>query len=1841
MRHVGLVHVGLWALIAGCGGGGSKTNSDLSVTGTPSGEVSQVRVVLAFSRPMVTRDQVQRPGATAPLTLHPPIAGAATWIDDQTLAFVPTQSLPVSTRFVATVPAGIKARDGSALGDAHTFEFFTERLAGTAEVIGSKERASRTQGVRLTFTQEVPFDQVARHCSFVAGSQQRGVKLAPDSNAGPGKDYTIVPDAELAIDTDWKVLCRDGLRGTVGNLGLAKPVEEAFRTFGPLRFVGLTPNANDIVPDEGLRLSIAFTNPLAEPYTMTLTPNVPGFPQRCFGLGDAPAGLSCAVQLEPRTSYTLTIDSAQKDVFGQTLDKPQTLAFRTADALPTISMESGYFVAELKRPVIPVWTRNVSELQVTAVELTPASFHLLTPHLDWWESKPADLSKTKLVSRAKKIAVTGAKNKWGQHSISATVLFGGTAGPGMFYVELGSTEVGSAPYTDGGRQKVLVNFTDIGVVSKLSASRGLVWATQLSTGKPLPGATVTVRDATGKLTWSGITDADGVALLPGTAKLAPKRAAEPAPSSDEEGEGEFDDGNEDRGGDLRIFVHHQADWTMVNPTRSGGLAPWNFNVSVDRDPAPAKLRGFMHTDRGLYRPGDKVHVKGLARVSMLGAPLSVPTDGTKVKVEVEGPQGKTFTEAQARLSAFGGFWFDFDLPADARLGDYVIRATLPHGTFTREFSVEEYRPATFEVSGKVTEAQVVRKGVMHATIAATYLYGAPLRAGNVDVTVHSRSRRVEFPQHQDYRFLDERKYETYYYAESEDSQTLVTEDTVAIDAKGSASLAVSVSPDDIQSDADLLVRATVTAPSNEAISKSFTVPYFRSRTYFGIKAPGYFLDVKKPQKFQVIAVAPDGKVVDGPAKVTVTRRDWNCVWEDWGYRGSYQCKDKTETILSKTLQVVAGKPAEIEFTPTSGGDYWIVVEGDTEKAEASAAAMQVYAWGDGGGSWQSSDTLSFDLVADKKEYKAGDTATLILKTDLAEATGLVTIERDGVIEKRLIQVTPTAKHLSVPITSAHAPNVYVSVALVQGRMGDGPRGKPRMRMGLINLPVRPEDNTLTVAIETDLQDYRPGATVTATVKVTDASGKPASAEVSITAADEGVLSLIGYETPNPVPTFYAPWGIGVTTATQLEFIRDIPGPNLERPATGGDAPGSLRSRFAATAVWKPAAITNAAGIATIQFVAPDNLTAFRIMAVAADKGTRFGSADRRFTVSKPLQLHASLPRFLNLGDQLLGGVVVHNETAAAGTATVKLMGDGHVTTKGGTERTVQLAKGARLPVLFELTAAELGTAVLRFSVTMNGESDAVELKLPVQHPSPVRTKNLAHGATKDALKVPLTLPAHAIGSTAEVVISLDPDGLAGIEDGLRDLIGYPYGCLEQTTSKVIPMLAVRDLAETLAIDGLTGAKLEGFVTAGLAKIGRHQTAYGGFSLWPGGEPEAYYTAYALWGMHLARQAGYKVDQARIDEGLEYLKNDGKSPDPSRPYYNEAGNLGSQAFALYVRAVLGDKDTQAATLLAVHPKLPIYGKAFVARALAAGIGAKDPAVAKLVAELTTLATAAAKGDALIIEPDDRYIHGYMSSSLRTTAIVLGTLVDLDPKSTALEPLVRAVMKARRATEYLDTQQNIYSLLALTSYARTMSGQAPSVTVQLGETTLVSGALSGKQRMRVVSVPVGAATEIEIRPKGQVHYNVEVRYRQTPASLVAESNGVTLTHEYLDEAGKPKATFKVGDIVLVRLSVDLKEDANHLISSDSLPAGFEALNTRLATVGTSGIKQTTEWGTYREMHDDRVDFASEYSSRGVYTHEFMIRAIAVGTFARPPTIAELMYDPAIHARTALDTIEIKGK
>ena len=1802
--------------LIGCGG--KSGSGDLAIeSSSPQGDVyGYFEVKIKFSDVMVSEDKLNKELINPLLSFEPTIAGKERWVDEKTLIFRPEGDVEMSTQYKVKILKGLRSINDKRLSKNHIFEFNTERIKGEFSVLGDEKRALAMQQIKLKFNQDVKLEDIKKHCGFKSAQGNLGLNFENETIEAQGKLFVVQPDGELSLDTTWSFNCGGDLRGVVGNIGVAAENEKEFQTYGPLTFIDHYPKGNDVVPTEGQRLSIDFSNPLAPPYEMELSPKVRGFPKRCYNKGDAPPGISCGVTLEPQTRYTLTVKKEQKDTFGQALGEEKVIHFRTSDSEPTLSFESGFWIAELSRPFLPIWSRNVKKVNVRVIALDQKTLAQNLGKLDWWEQSVSEFKVPKSKETISDVEVGGEDNKWKQVALDPASVFGKASGPGMYYVEVGSEEVESYPFDEGGVQKTLVNFTNIGVVSKRSPSRGLIWATELSTGKSLSGALVVVRNDKGKVLHNAKTNKEGIAFLP--------RAFVDKDKPEEK---------------IRIFVSKGKDWTMIDPSRSGGISAWNFDVNYDFSGSSMSLRGHLHTDRGIYRPGEKVHIKGLARVTRLGESLKVPKN-KNVDVTINGPRGNEIHSAKATLSKFGGFWLDFDVPADARLGDYTMSAKLKHGVFTQRFAVEEFKASTFEVKGKSEQTRIVKTGKFEAKIDANYFYGSPLREGEVDMTVHSRPRTIGFSKHEDFRFEKQKNYDSYYYGQSDYSQTLITEDSLNLNNEGQANLAFNLSAKDVDSDADLLVRAKVTAPSNEVIVKTFTVPYFKYKRYFGIKSPGYFLEVKERQEFEVIGVNPEGDIVKSEATIKVERLDWNCVWEDWGYRGSYHCKENTKVVLDQKISLQDGKPSSFAFVPDSGGEYKVTVDGGKNQAVAS---QRYYAWGDGGGSWRSSDGMTFDLIADKKKYKVGDTATLILKTDLAEATGLVTIERDGIIETNLVEITQDKKHLEIPITDKMAPNVYVSVSLVQGRMGEGVRGKPRMRMGMVNLTVAPEDTTLQVEVSTEQKDVRPGDVVEANVLVTDQQGNPVKAEVALTAADEGVLSLIGFKTPNPVPTFYSPWGLGVQSATQFEFIRDIPGPNTERPATGGDSggPGSARSRFMSTAIWKPGIVTDSKGRASVKFEAPDNLTAFRLMAVAADKGDRFGSSEQRFTVSKPLQLHRLLPRFLTKGDLLQGGVVLHNETGSAGTATVTMEVQGGVSSTSESIQTIEVPKDGKVPVLFSIEAKKIEEGNFTFSAVMNGESDKVIFSLPVKHPSPEQKRHVAHGVVEGAKTIELELPPEAIAESAMLHVSVDPNGLAGLGNGLRDLVGYPYGCLEQTTSKVIPMIALRGLAEGLDLAWLEGAKLDGFVKAGIAKIGRHQLANGGFSLWPGGSASAYYTAYALWGLHVAQKAGYSVDESRIKEGLTYLKYQARRPDTSGDYYNEKGDLGNQAFALYIRGVLGSGDAQAATKLYERfTELPVYGQAFLAKALAKELGNEDPVVKEISERLSGLALEANKNNTLIQEGPDLYY--YMSSSLRSSAVVLDALVALDKNNVAITPLVRTIMNTRRKRPYLNTQEQIYSLLALSAYADSAKGKPPTVGVRLGDEVLIEGALKGKNNMRLASVALSSRKSIEFKSKGKAHYNVELSYHEKTDALKDKHNGLTLTREYFDEEDKPVKTFKVGDVVKVKLTMPIDTSVSHLMVSDRLPAGFEALNSRLKTTGSGDSTFEREpYGSFKEVRDERVDFSSEYNWRSTYVREYLMRAIAEGTFTLPPSRAELMYEPEKHSQTALKTIEITSR
>jgi uncharacterized protein YfaS (alpha-2-macroglobulin family) len=425
---------------------------------------------------------------------------------------------------------------------------------------------------------------------------------------------------------------------------------------------------------------------------------------------------------------------------------------------------------------------------------------------------------------------------------------------------------------------------------------------------------------------------------------------------------------------------------------------------------------------------------------------------------------------------------------------------------------------------------------------------------------------------------------------------------------------------------------------------------------------------------------------------------------------------------------------------------------------------------------------------------------------------------------------------------------------------------------------------------------------------------------------------------------------------------------------------------------------------------------------------------------------------------------------------------------------------------------------------------------------------------------------------------------------------------------------------------------------------------GGFGLWPGSEPEPYLTAYALWGLKLAGDAGYEVDGDAVGQAVNYLRMQLSGQPPQDHYRSVMGELGARAFALYVLAQLGQPEPALATALAEQADaLPYFGQAFLARALAAAVGSTHPSVTKL---LDRFQPTPRGGAGSIVKERDGELDGYYSTDVRTSAIVTDALIALRPDDARLPELVRGLLGARRGSGWYTTQENLYALVALSHYAKARAGKSANVRVARGDQVLLSESLTGEglARLRRLEVPIDAG---DARPlaisasQGTAHYRVRAVYQRDSAHQPAANKGLEVRRVFLDpETGAPLDRAKEGQMVRVQLTLASLETQHHVALSDYLPAGLEPINSRFATVPHNLPPDDRSWYdrlwlTHRELLDERVDAFVDWMPARSGSFEYLARATSVGTFVVPAATAEKMYDPDVKGRTALRSFEIVAR
>jgi len=970
--------------------------------------------------------------------------------------------------------------------------------------------------------------------------------------------------------------------------------------------------------------------------------------------------------------------------------------------------------------------------------------------------------------------------------------------------------------------------------------------------------------------------------------------------------------------------------------------------------------------------------------------------------------------------------------------------------------------------------------------------------------------------------------------------------------------------------------------------------------------------------------------------------------------------------------------------------------------------------------WSEGDTRVVKLESDKTTYDPGETAKILVRNPFKEAEALITVERGGVLTSQTTTLRGPMPLVSVPIQDEYFPNVFVSVHLVRGRLRAAPVtgadvSGPDYRDGYLELGVSPQTHRLDVevAVASGKKELRPGDDLDADVTVKDAHGQPARAELTFYAVDEGVLMLTDYKTPDPLAAFTRPRALAVfgmesrdhlakiLTLSAHEKLKNVGwetrGGDKGDDGGGGDEAGKPRRDFRNTAYFEAGRITSGDGKAHFHFKLPDNLTTFRLMAVAATTD-RFGSGQTSVTSSKRLMVRPALPRAIRVGDKLDASVVVSGKSLGATGVDVRLsLTTNGLALSGPAVQHVSLPASGNVEVHFPIVANSPGDVSITFAVSGGGEKDSVQVRKSVTLPLHLES-TAVYGETTRAAAIALGDLSKIRSDQGALDVRLSSSALVGLGATFDQLDQYPYGCTEQLASRMIPLAALDDLARSVGVrvPAASDSRMEDAVFQIIA----HQREDGGFGFWDNDTAEPWLSAYALFALDAVSKKGFHVPHDALDGGVEYLRRilsreklkvddasakkkdddaDDGADDAISPADHVSRNYAEAAFIADALATLGKPDPGYLNqLYDARAHQPLFSQALLLHAMAASGMPKSQTTALADEVIGRLRVDA---DTAVAEEQNSSLYAsFLDSPVRTTALVLRAMLAVDPKQPLAPRIAKGLLLARTSGAWSSTQENAWALVALDEYRKAQESPRPDfdVSVFLGSTHIGDDAFHDRslRDARITLIPsrvkqLGGPLTLSLTGTGKLFYSAELQYeiadlpkKPVDRGLFVQKTMRAVKLSELTEAMQwiPKKTSlsaHAGELVVVDLLLESAEPQEQVVVSDPLPAGLEAIDFDLSTSSrahavTDGVRKDKkppkdalddiglpfrEATYHRELKDDRVLTFIPHVLPGMYHFRYLARATVVGTYVVPPTSAECMYSPEIYGRTRAETFEVQ--
>ena len=1877
---------------------------------SPEGEVPLApQLSVTFSQPMIAlTSHADSLAGNLPVQLTPQPEGRWRWVGTKTLLFETDTRFPMATEYTVEVPAGTKSAtgatfaagkrwkfatpppqvksfyptDGPHLRDPLMFVEFDQRVSPEAVLKTIRVRAGRTEyRMRLADKAEIEADETVKRLAAAAIKDRWFAFRVIDSSSANSQ-------MPFPAQTNVSVSIGPGTPSIEGPRTTTKSQQYSFHTYGPLRMTNYRCGwQNTCSPFD--QWNIEFTNPLDaesfQPSQLKVEPELPGMKAAVYG-----NTLTINGAKRGRTTYRVTLSSSIRDQFGQTLGANALAVFNVGSAPPALSGSGEQFVVldpAAANPRFSVYSINHPALKVRLYSVGPENWMQFVAYMRQHDDDGKGTPPGRL-AYSDTIQVKAQPDEMAETRIDVSRALNGGFGQVIVVVE-----PVIPPKNRYDRQRVVAwaQATQIGLDAFVDNSEVVGWATSLKDGKPISGAQLTIQQAS----ISGVTQENGIthlALKSGLVKGPNILVAR-------------------KGRDLAILPENNYWWS-----ENGGWVKKEVNDS---------LRWFVFDDRKMYKPGEEVHVKGWVR--RIGAAkdgdIGLPHGAARnITYSLKDSRGNEVLKGNADIDMLGGFDTSFKLPPTMNLGftnlvftAQSVNTALGNLEHIHQFQVQEFRRPEFEVTASASEGPHFVGNSATVTSTASYYAGGGLANSELTWRVTSTPAQFTPPNRNDFTFG---KWIPWWIARNENQGIKVETFMARTDAAGKHTLRMDFVSADPPQPSTVTAEASVTDVNRQAWTAQASMLVHPAALYVGVRSPRMFVQKGEPLVVQSIACDLDGKLIAGR---TIRMR---AVLLDWVYeKGEWQQKEANpQTCEVKS----ANDPVECRFETKEGGMYRITatIEDDRERRNESELTL----WVAGGKVVPKRDVEQEDagLIPDRKDYQPNDVAEILVQAPFYPAEGLMTLRRSGIVTTERFRMESPSHTLKVPIKESYTPNVYVQVDLVGAAVRTDDAGKPQEKLpkrpafakGSLNLPVPPLARRLAVEAKPRAQALEPGGQTVVDVVVRDAKGEPvAGSELAVVVVDEAILGLTGYRIGDPIQTFYAHRGEDTSDYHSRQKIllrnpgdleaeqKNLPvnGRNFDRLAelaedsAGGQAmrmaapmevpkeiakrkqafDGAndleseqirMRENFNALATFAPVVATDSNGRASVEVKLPDNLTRYRIMAVAVGGGKQFGGGESTITARLPLMIRPSAPRFLNFGDKFELPVVVQNQTNAPIDVNVAVRATNAELTEG-TGRRVTVPANDRVEVRFPTSAGRAGTA--RFQIAgVSGEwADAAEISLPVWAPATTEAFATYGEIDAGAIVQPIKAPTDSIKQFGGVEITTSSTELQALTDAVLYLVAYPFECAEQLSSRVLAVAALKDVLAAFKAKGLPEPKeMIEAVARDIKRLQARQNDDGGFGFWRrGDESWPYVSIHVAHALQRAKEKGFDVPAEMLERAKKYLR-EVETHIPH--YYSLQGRRAIISYALYVRNRMGDKDVVKARMMVAEGGLEGLSLESIGWLLSvlssdAKSATQIAAIRKHINNHATEEAATAHFVTSYSDGDHLLLH----SSRRTDGVILEALIADQPANDLIPKLVRGLLAHRKEGRWENTQENSFVLLALDKYFNVYEKTTPDFVARawLGEGYAGDHKFSGRTTERFnVNIPMRyladtTATKDLILSKegaGRMYYRVGMQYAPASLKLAPSEHGFTVerVYEAVEKADDVRRDtdgtwhIKAGAKVRVRLTMIAPSRRYHVALVDAIPAGLEAMNPELAVTGS--VPQDPKdnandrwwwwrrpWFEHQNMRDERVEAFASLVWEGVYTYSYVARATTPGVFVVPPAKAEEMYHPETFGRGGTDRVIVE--